>query len=63
MILTRTPDAVVRNDARLTPYMGCDTFLEALGDPALHVRILDKVPATIEGMLQIAAPPQSGGFG
>jgi len=32
----------------------CDAFLEALGDPDLRVRILDKVPATMDEALRIA---------
>ena len=34
--------------------VGRDTFLEALGDPVLCIRILDKVPATMEEALWIA---------
>ena len=34
--------------------VGCDAFLEACGNPSLHIQVLDKAPATMEEVLRIA---------
>ena len=41
-------------NSELVDVIGRDAFLEALGDPSLHVRILDKSPLTMEEVLHIA---------
>jgi len=38
----------------LTNVVGRDAFLEALGNPSLRVRILERVPTTMEEALRIA---------